>query len=148
MKYFKSILARLICLFVLAFAGYSRADDVVGVVRISFRGSDPIGGVKVSFRGSDPISFRGSDRVRFYFVKKKVVAKLQPRSSSLRTRRLRAFRAFAARNSRHWTECVARRDALRSRITSQSRLLGFRFYFPIHAALLSCAMIAHTHAAL
>ena len=34
MKYFKSIVARLICLFVLAFAGYSRADDVVGVVRI------------------------------------------------------------------------------------------------------------------
>ena len=28
MKYFKSIAARLICLFVLAFAGYSRADDV------------------------------------------------------------------------------------------------------------------------
>ena len=34
MKYFKSILARLICLFVLAFVSYSRADDVVGVVRI------------------------------------------------------------------------------------------------------------------
>ena len=34
MKYFKSIAARLICLLVLAFAGYSRADDVVGVVRI------------------------------------------------------------------------------------------------------------------
>ena len=34
MKYFKRILARLFCLFVLAFAGYSRADDVVGVVRI------------------------------------------------------------------------------------------------------------------
>ena len=34
MKYFKSILARLICLFALAYAGYSRADDVVGVVRI------------------------------------------------------------------------------------------------------------------
>ena len=34
MKYFKSIAARLICLFVLAFAGYSRADDVVGVMRV------------------------------------------------------------------------------------------------------------------
>ena len=34
MKYFKSIAARLICLFVLAFAGYFRADDVVGVMRV------------------------------------------------------------------------------------------------------------------
>ena len=36
MKNFKSIVARLICLFVLAFAGYSRVDDVVGVINDLF----------------------------------------------------------------------------------------------------------------
>ena len=36
MKNFKSIAARLMCLFVLAFAGYSRVDDVVGVINDLF----------------------------------------------------------------------------------------------------------------
>jgi hypothetical protein len=71
-----------------------------------------------------------------------------------------ASRAFDARNSRHWTEYVTRRDTLRSRITSPSRLLGFRFRrlnlsqnfhflcLPFYAALLSCAIIAQTQATL
>ena len=34
MKYFKSTAVSLICLFALAYAGYSRADDVVGAMRV------------------------------------------------------------------------------------------------------------------